>query len=92
MMNAIESSGKNGFMEYLLPEAIISLMQGFGRLIRQESDEGLFVLGDPRVMTKPYGRLVLASLPPMTWTMDQSHALGHLRSLARIESKNEARQ
>jgi|TARA_B100002003_G_scaffold244357_1_gene270299 ATP-dependent DNA helicase DinG len=85
MMNSIESSGGNGFMEYLLPQAIISLKQGFGRLIRQESDAGLFVLGDPRVMVKSYGRLVLTSLPTMNWTMDQSHALEHLRSLTKKE-------
>ncbi len=78
MINSIASSGGNGFMEYLLPQAIISLKQGFGRLIRQESDEGLFVLGDPRVMTKSYGKLVLASLPPMYWTTDQSQALDYL--------------
>ena len=81
MINSIAASGGNGFVEYLLPQAIISLKQGFGRLIRQESDEGLFVLGDPRVMTKSYGKLVLASLPPMHWTTDQSQALDHLTGM-----------
>lgn len=81
MINSIASAGGNGFMEYLLPQAIISLKQGFGRLIRQETDQGLFVLGDPRVMTRSYGKLVLASLPAMLWTADQAQALEHLSRL-----------
>jgi ATP-dependent DNA helicase DinG len=81
MMKSIAAAGGNGFVEYLLPQAIISLKQGFGRLIRQESDEGLFVLGDPRVMTKSYGKLILSSLPAMQWTTDQSLALGHLTGM-----------
>lgn len=89
MINSIASTGGNGFMEYLLPQAIISLKQGFGRLIRQESDEGLFVLGDPRVMSKSYGKLVQASLPEMSWTSDKTQALDHLM---KINEKNAGRQ
>jgi ATP-dependent DNA helicase DinG len=46
-----------------MPEAVIKLKQGFGRLIRSRSDRGMVVILDPRVRTKPYGRLFLDSLP-----------------------------
>jgi ATP-dependent DNA helicase DinG len=66
-MQALALSGGDGFVDYLLPQAIISLKQGFGRLIRSESDQGIFVLGDPRIRTRAYGSMVLASLPEMQW-------------------------
>ena len=50
-------------MDYQLPEAIIRLRQGFGRLIRTQQDQGMVVILDPRVRTKRYGRLFLDSLP-----------------------------
>lgn len=62
-MEAIRVSGGSPFRDYQLPEAIIKLKQGFGRLIRTRSDTGMVVILDPRVRTKPYGRLFLASLP-----------------------------
>jgi len=83
LMGAIDSLGGNGFMEYLLPQAIISLKQGFGRLIRQEDDQGLFVLGDNRVMSKAYGKLVMASLPTMNWTTDDDKAMSFLLKIVR---------
>ena len=66
-MQAIETAGGNGFVDYLLPRAIIALNQGFGRLIRSETDRGLFVLGDPRIRSRSYGNVVMASLPEMPW-------------------------
>jgi ATP-dependent DNA helicase DinG len=80
-IKSITSAGGNGFMEYSLPQAIISLKQGFGRLIRQETDRGLFILGDPRVSSKSYGKLVLGSLPEMHWTDDEYEALMHLKEI-----------
>lgn len=62
-VNQIERQGGNAFMEYSLPEAIIRLKQGFGRLIRNKTDKGIVVILDPRVLTKPYGRKFLHSLP-----------------------------
>jgi len=62
-VDAIRSRGGNPFMEYQVPEAIIKLKQGFGRLIRTRTDHGLVVILDPRVRTKRYGRLFLESLP-----------------------------
>ena len=66
-MQAANKRGGNGFVDYLLPQAIIRLNQGFGRLIRAETDRGLFVLGDPRITTHSYGDLVMSSLPDMEW-------------------------
>ena len=62
-LEAIRVSGGNPFRDYQLPEAILKLKQGFGRLIRSKRDTGMVVILDPRVKTKPYGRLFLASLP-----------------------------
>jgi ATP-dependent DNA helicase DinG len=62
-LDAIRQRGGHPFPEYQLPEAIIKLKQGFGRLIRSRQDTGMVVILDPRVRTKPYGRQFLASLP-----------------------------
>ncbi len=62
-MEAIEARGGKPFFEYSLPEAIIKLKQGFGRLIRSSSDTGQVVILDPRIRTKRYGQLFLDSLP-----------------------------
>jgi ATP-dependent DNA helicase DinG len=64
----INEAGGNAFMEYQLPEAVISLKQGAGRLIRTETDLGVLMLCDPRLMGKSYGRKVLDALPPMRRT------------------------
>lgn len=62
-LEAIESGGGNPFMEYSVPEAILKLRQGVGRLIRTAKDEGLVCLLDNRVLTKRYGRAFLDALP-----------------------------
>ena len=62
-LEAIREAGGNPFRDYQLPEAIIKLKQGFGRLIRTKQDEGMVVILDPRIKTKSYGRLFLESLP-----------------------------
>jgi ATP-dependent DNA helicase DinG len=59
------AQGGNPFLEQQLPQAILTLKQGVGRLIRNEQDRGLLVLCDPRLTSKPYGRQFLANLPPM---------------------------
>lgn len=62
-LEAIRSRGGNPFRDYQLPEAVIKLRQGFGRLIRTATDRGMVVILDPRVRTKQYGRTFLDSLP-----------------------------
>ncbi|HUX72879.1 MAG TPA: ATP-dependent DNA helicase [Steroidobacteraceae bacterium] len=63
-LEGIRRRGGNAFMEYQLPQAVLALKQGVGRLIRDFDDFGVIVIGDPRVATKSYGRLFLAALPP----------------------------
>ena len=65
-LESIRERGGNPFFEYQVPEAVIKLKQGFGRLIRTKRDQGQVVLLDPRVKTKRYGRLFLESLPDCT--------------------------
>ena len=60
---AIEAQGGNAFFEYAVPQAIIKLKQGFGRLIRTKVDKGLVAILDPRMLTKGYGRNFLEALP-----------------------------
>lgn len=63
-LESIREAGGNPFRDYQLPEAIIKLRQGFGRLIRTQQDHGTVAILDPRVRTKAYGQNVLDSLPP----------------------------
>jgi ATP-dependent DNA helicase DinG len=62
-LDAIKQAGGNPFMDYSLPEAVIKLKQGFGRLIRAKTDTGIVVILDSRVTTKRYGKLFLDALP-----------------------------
>jgi ATP-dependent DNA helicase DinG len=62
-LDAIKRAGGNAFMDYSVPEAIIKLKQGVGRLIRSKTDKGIIVLLDSRVKTKRYGKIFLESLP-----------------------------
>ena len=64
----LEKSGGKPFMDYQLPHAAITLKQGAGRLIRTETDRGVLMICDTRLADKPYGRLLLNALPPMTRT------------------------
>ncbi len=76
----LRALGGNPFMDYQLPEAVTMLKQGAGRLIRDERDRGVLVLMDERVISKPYGRTVLASLPPFTRTRDIEEVCAFLGS------------
>jgi ATP-dependent DNA helicase DinG len=62
-LEAIRRDGGSPFGDYQLPEAVLKLKQGFGRLIRTRNDTGMVVILDPRISTKPYGRMFLAALP-----------------------------
>jgi len=69
-IEAIRARGGNPFTELQLPQAVLSLKQGAGRLIRDEADRGVLMLCDPRLATKAYGRQILKSLPPMKLTRE----------------------
>jgi len=64
----LRALGRNAFTEYQLPQAVTLLQQGAGRLIRDENDRGVLMILDERVLTKSYGKVVLASLPPFART------------------------
>jgi ATP-dependent DNA helicase DinG len=69
-IEAVRQRGGNAFTELQLPQAVLSLKQGAGRLIRDEADRGVLVLCDPRLTSKAYGRQILNSLPPMKLTRE----------------------
>jgi ATP-dependent DNA helicase DinG len=74
-IEVMEKKGMNGFVHHTLPEAIINLKQGAGRLIRDVEDRGVLMLCDPRVISKPYGRRIWQSLPPFRRTRVQADVI-----------------
>lgn len=74
-IDAARRAGRNPFLEIQLPEAVLALKQGAGRLIRTTTDRGVLMLCDPRLHTRAYGRVFLDSLPPFR----RSHALAEVR-------------
>ncbi len=80
-IEVMEKQGKNGFMHHSLPEAIINLKQGAGRLIRDEGDRGVLMICDPRLISKPYGKRIWQSLPPFKRTRDTAEVVEFFRSL-----------
>jgi ATP-dependent DNA helicase DinG len=81
-IESIRRAGGDAFTEFQLPQAVLALKQGVGRLIRDFDDRGLVVLGDPRLRSRGYGRLFLASLPPMPVLEEPDAALAFAASLA----------
>lgn len=79
---ALEQVGRNPFLEYQLPAAVIALKQGVGRLIRDEHDHGVLVLCDPRLLQKGYGKVFVESLPPMPLTRDLADVERFFRAAA----------
>jgi len=75
-LEAITRTGGNPFMEYSVPEAIIRLKQGFGRLIRSKTDTGIVVILDSRIKTKRYGKRFLQALPPCKIIVRERHRSG----------------
>ncbi len=69
-IDALEKKGLNGFVHHQLPETIINLKQGAGRLIRDETDRGVLMICDPRLISKPYGKRIWQSLPPFKRTRE----------------------
>jgi ATP-dependent DNA helicase DinG len=81
-IDQLKKQGRNAFMEYQLPRAIITLKQGAGRLIRDETDRGVLMICDPRLIGKHYGRRIWQSLPPMQRTRDEAVAVEFFRRSA----------
>lgn len=69
-IDKMNREGRNAFMEYQVPQAVITLKQGAGRLIRDETDRGVLMICDPRLVEKPYGKRIWRSLPPMKRTRE----------------------
>jgi ATP-dependent DNA helicase DinG len=85
-VKALRAQGESPFDRYFVAEAAVSLKQGAGRLIRTESDRGLLVLCDARLRQMPYGRRLVAALPPMGVVRSEEQALDWLGSLAAVPS------
>ena len=71
----LSKQGRNAFMEYQLPRAVINLKQGAGRLIRDETDRGVLMICDPRLISKSYGKRIWQSLPPFKRTRLEAEAV-----------------
>jgi ATP-dependent DNA helicase DinG len=84
-IEALERKGLNGFVHHQLPSAIINLKQGAGRLIRDETDRGVLMICDPRLITKPYGRRVWQSLPPFKRTREAAVVSAFFEECRRAE-------
>jgi ATP-dependent DNA helicase DinG len=78
----LQSEGASPFKEYQLPEAVLALKQGVGRLIRSEDDRGVVVVCDPRLSERGYGRVFRSSLPPLREVREQAPVLALLRELS----------
>lgn len=81
----IERRGENPFWQLQVPQAIIMLKQGVGRLIRDQQDTGVLMICDPRLMTKSYGKKFLSSLPPMPLSRDQQDAIDFFQRRESLE-------
>ncbi|HYR26457.1 MAG TPA: ATP-dependent DNA helicase, partial [Aquabacterium sp.] len=80
-LELLAKAGGNPFMSHQVPQAIIALKQGAGRLIRSETDRGVLMICDTRLIDKPYGRRIWQSLPPMRRTRVEQDAVAFLASL-----------
>lgn len=85
-LDALARLGGNPFMDYQLPSAVIALKQGAGRLIRDESDRGVLMLCDPRLISKPYGRKIWQSLPAFRRTREEEEAVRFFDSPVPLDS------
>lgn len=79
--------GRNPFFDIQLPQAVIQMKQGAGRLIRDEADRGVLMVADTRLVDKPYGKVIWRSLPPMRRTRDQATASTFLSKLRAATSE-----
>ncbi len=87
-MAHLKSRGLSGFDALSLPNAVLALKQGVGRLIRDAGDRGVLMIADPRLTSRDYGRHIFASLPSMRKTRDEQTVLTFINELA-LETSNE---
>ena len=86
--NRLEQQGRSPFSDYFLPEAAVALKQGAGRLIRRESDRGILVVCDGRLVSMGYGRRLMAALPPMKKLAGLSDFEDALASLTKFSTRD----
>ena len=79
-VRALNEDGRNAFAEYQVPEAVLALKQGFGRLIRTRTDRGVLAILDNRIQRMQYGRIFLESLPEYTLTRDIAEVQRFMRA------------
>ncbi len=91
-ISKVRKEGRNPFMELQLPHAVIALKQGVGRLIRDIDDQGVMMLCDPRLTSKPYGKVFLRSLPEMQQTRSEQDAIGFLQTALSHKIPNDVRE
>lgn len=82
----LQQAGRSPFKDHALPEAAVALKQGAGRLIRHESDRGVLVIGDKRLLTMGYGKRLLAALPPMRRLESEEEFCEALAALTRTST------
>jgi ATP-dependent DNA helicase DinG len=90
-IDKMNAEGHNAFMRYQVPQAVITLKQGAGRLIRDETDRGVLMICDTRMVTKPYGKRIWQSLPPMTRTRSVEDVVAFFRNSEQRDVEQHAR-
>ena len=82
-VRALQEEGRNAFAEYQVPEAVLALKQGFGRLIRSSNDRGVLAILDNRIERMQYGKIFMASLPEYSTTRDIAEVERFMRKKSR---------
>jgi ATP-dependent DNA helicase DinG len=91
-LDAMKEQGLNPFMDFQVPQAVISLKQGVGRLIRDVNDRGILMICDPRLFNKPYGRIFRNSLPAMPVTRDVADVQNFFKNTPEVEKAPAAKK
>jgi ATP-dependent DNA helicase DinG len=78
----LQEDGRNAFAEYQVPEAVLALKQGFGRLIRSKTDRGILAILDNRIRRMQYGKIFLESLPEYATTQDVNEVARFMENAA----------
>jgi len=87
---SLQEDGRNAFAEFQVPQAVLSLKQGFGRLIRTKTDYGVLALLDTRIQRMPYGKIFLESLPRYRMTQELTDIERFLGARGKVKAANSA--